>query len=144
LYSITFLLHGKFCEPVTPLHWIPLQNVTISNTKNDNCKALQKTAKSDSFVTDNALHAQHWKLVYGNSKKKKSASFTVSTRVLLLATIYEAHYLMLIARLENRNIELSSLLFLKMYEAHYLTLIAGPNQTTKGKTLSRKYLIRSA
>jgi hypothetical protein len=37
--------------------------------------------------------------VYGNSKKKKSASFTVfSTPVLLLAKLYEAHYLMLTAR----------------------------------------------
>jgi hypothetical protein len=33
------------------------------NMKGDNCKALQKPAKSDSFVTDNALHAQLWGLV---------------------------------------------------------------------------------
>jgi hypothetical protein len=42
------------------LHWRPLQNATISNIKSDNFKALQKPAKSDSFVTDNAQHAQLW------------------------------------------------------------------------------------
>jgi hypothetical protein len=36
--------------------------------------------------------------VYGNWKKKKFASFTVSSQVLLLETIYEAHHLMLTAR----------------------------------------------
>jgi hypothetical protein len=35
--------------------------------------------------------------------KKKSASFTVSTQVLLLAKIYEAHYLMLTAGLTTKD-----------------------------------------
>jgi hypothetical protein len=42
--------------PLTPLHWRPLQNATISNINSDNCKALQKMAKSDSFVTDKAAY----------------------------------------------------------------------------------------
>jgi hypothetical protein len=47
---ITFLRRGKCVVPVTPL-----QNATVSNIKSDNCKALQETAESDRFVTDNAL-----------------------------------------------------------------------------------------
>jgi hypothetical protein len=43
---------------VTPLHRNPLQNATISKMKSDNFEKLQKRAKSDSFITDNALHAQ--------------------------------------------------------------------------------------
>jgi hypothetical protein len=35
--------------------------------------------------------------VYGNSKEEKTASLAVSTQVLFLAKIYEAHYLMLTA-----------------------------------------------
>jgi hypothetical protein len=44
------------------------------------------------------LHTKRLRNIYGNSRKKKSASFTVYTQVLLLAKIYEAHYLMLTAR----------------------------------------------
>jgi hypothetical protein len=39
--------------------------------KSDICKALQKRAKSDSFVTDNALHAQLCKLQRQNLGEKK-------------------------------------------------------------------------
>jgi hypothetical protein len=44
---------------------------------------------------------------------------------------------------EHKNNKLSSYYFLKIHEAHFLTLTDGPNQTTKEKTLSWNYLIRS-
>jgi hypothetical protein len=69
--NANLLRHGSFDaftgKLVMPLHRRALQNATISNIKNDNCKALQNYAKNNSFVTDSALHAQLCTPLSGNT-----------------------------------------------------------------------------